>query len=124
MSAKKIQILVVDDVKEIRDLLCRFLVDRGFSVLSAGSGEEALPVIIGQKPQVLLLDYGLPGMNGLELLKLVREFNSTIAVIMISGSAIDLKSDPQFKRLGVRDFFSKPMNLMELDSALRQVIEQ
>ena len=74
----KIRILVVDDARMIRDAVKYYFKSKGFIVLSAGSAEEALPIIIGHKPEIMLVDRELPGMSGPDLLRLVREINTTM----------------------------------------------
>lgn len=118
MIKKEIKILVVDDVSTIREFIKYYFEDIGYTVLSAGTAEEALPIIKEKNPEILILDMHLPGMNGLELLRQVRQFNATVKVIMVSGSNIDFKSDTRFKNLNILEFVQKPMGFNELLSAV------
>src|SRR6185312_11900330 len=72
MSKSGARILVVDDEIEIRRALQRNLTAHGYEVFTAGSGEEALAEIVQHRPDLMLLDLGLPGISGLEVCKKVR----------------------------------------------------
>ncbi|MCX8070391.1 MAG: response regulator, partial [Thermodesulfovibrionales bacterium] len=78
-------VLVVDDESAIRDTLADIITDEGYSVITASSGEEALNIIQENPPDIVLLDIWLTGMDGLEILPLIKERNSETVVIMISG---------------------------------------
>ncbi|MCX5704176.1 MAG: response regulator [Candidatus Omnitrophica bacterium] len=123
MSKRRIKLLVVDDVQSIREFVQYYFKERGYVVLMAASAEEALPIIKEEYPDIMLLDMNLTGMSGLELLKLVRQFNTEIKVIMLSGSNIDFKSDPRFKELNILDFIHKPSGLTELELAVEKAIK-
>ena len=114
----KIKILVVDDEKEACGLVAQYLGMKGYDALMAYSAEEALPIIKEQNPKIILLDIGLPGMSGTDLLKLVRQFNTTIKVAIVSGYAGDLRNDAQFKELNVSEFVEKPISFDTFDSVL------
>src|SRR3982074_3280345 len=83
MSRGGARILIVDDEIEIVRALQRSLVAHGFEVFTAGSGEEALEEITFHRPDLMLLDLGLPGMSGLEVCKKVRE-QSNLPIIILS----------------------------------------
>jgi response regulator RpfG family c-di-GMP phosphodiesterase len=90
MGRKKIKMLVVDDSKATREIVAHNLRRKGFVVFTAMSGEEALPIIIGQKPGIMLVNAKLPGISGTELVKLVRQFNKTLKVIGLVRKPIDI----------------------------------
>src|SRR5260370_37287682 len=100
MSKGGARILVVDDEIEIVRALERSLAAHGFEVFTAGSGEEALEAISHHRPDVILLDLGLPSMSGLEVIKRVRA-QSNLPIIVLSvkdtehnkGQAFDLGAD-------------------------------
>lgn len=123
MKKKRIKLLVVDDVETIREFVQYYFEERGYTVLKVASAEEALPVIKEEAPDIMLLDMHLPGMNGLELLKLVRQFNRAIKVIMVSGSNVDFKTDPRLQELNILEFIHKPSGLAELESAVEKAIQ-
>ena len=103
------QILVVDDEATVREVLIEFLKLQGYSATGAGDGREALALVRKLQPQVILLDIALPGMNGIEILKRVRESSPGSAVIMISGHA-DEDLAQKALDLGAYDFIQKPLD--------------
>ncbi|MBA4323366.1 MAG: Fis family transcriptional regulator, partial [Odoribacter sp.] len=78
-------ILIVDDEKSICKSLGSILIDEGYEILTAGSGEEAMKVIEEDPPQLVILDIWLPGIDGIETLKMIKSRYPQIRVIMISG---------------------------------------
>ncbi len=122
MRRKPRKILVVDDTEAMRKCAEYYFKEKGFTVLTAESGEEALPIIIEQKPEVMLLDIDLSGMSGIELLKLVREFNNTVKVILMSGHNLDFPNNPQFQRLNIFAFMPKPIDFARLESIIKNAL--
>jgi DNA-binding response OmpR family regulator len=120
MSEDKLKVLVVDDETEISGFIKSSLERRGYEVFVAGSAGQALPIIKAENPQVMLLDINLPDMKGAELLKIVRQFNSTIKVIVVSGHELDSNQAKEFKDLGMFKFMCKPINFPELVEVIAQ----
>src|SRR5437867_1889370 len=111
------QILVVDDEVAIREVLIEFLSDHGYAVQGAEDGREALQMAGIVRPQVVLLDIAMPGMNGIETLKRLRQEAPQAAVIMISGHA-DHDQAMQALDLGAYDFIQKPLDFRYLERTL------
>jgi two-component system, NtrC family, nitrogen regulation response regulator NtrX len=111
------QILVVDDEDAIREVLIEFLTDHGYAARGAEDGPTALTLARSLKPQVILLDIAMPGMNGIETLKKLREQSSEPAIIMISGHA-DHEMALQALDLGAYDFIQKPLDFKYLERTL------
>ena len=118
----KIKLLIVDDEEEACGYMKAHFLRRGFIVLIAGSGEEALGLIKEQTPDIMLLDVSLPKMSGLELLKTVREFNQVSKAILVSGYEIDFGNDPNIKSLDIFDVIRKPVSFDVLDEAIKKAI--
>jgi two-component system response regulator (stage 0 sporulation protein F) len=78
-------ILVVDDDAGMRDVLREHVTRMGYSVETAANGAEALAAILCQRPDLVLLDLRMPGMNGLDVLKQIQDIDKTIPVMMVSG---------------------------------------
>jgi len=117
MSKGGARILVVDDEIEIVRALERSLAAHGFEVFTAGSGEEALEAISHHRPDLMLLDLGLPGMSGLEVCKQVRA-QSNLPIIVLSVK--DTEHDKvQALDLGADDYVSKPFGMNEVLARLR-----
>jgi two-component system, OmpR family, KDP operon response regulator KdpE len=117
MSKGGARILVVDDEIEIVRALERSLAAHGFEVFTAGSGEEALEAISHHRPDVILLDLGLPSMSGLEVIRRVRA-QSNLPIIVLSVK--DTEHDKvQALDLGADDYVSKPFGMDEVLARLR-----
>jgi len=119
----KIKVFVVDDEEDTREYIKSHFKRRGYLMLTAGSAEEALPIIKEENPNIMLLDMNLPKMNGIELLKLVRQFNPAIKVILVSGSEMDSVDDSQLKGLDVLKVVRKPVSFEELEAILKKASE-
>ncbi|HZV83071.1 MAG TPA: response regulator [Geobacteraceae bacterium] len=112
-------ILIVDDEAIIRDLCIRAL--KGYRILEARNGEEALAVFAKGGVDVILTDVMMPGMDGIDLLRRLKEIEPTIVVIVMTGLAEKdvilnaLKADAD-------DFISKPVNLLQLKTAVDKAL--
>jgi two-component system NtrC family response regulator/two-component system response regulator AtoC len=116
-------ILIVDDDETFRGVLASELERMDFAVRAAGSGEEALGLLAGVEPDVILLDLRLPGMSGLETLKAVAQRTPRPDVIMLTGhGSIDTAMDAV--RLGAFDVIAKPCPLDELEVRIRRALER
>jgi DNA-binding response OmpR family regulator len=111
---KKKKILVVDDDLAICSLIKDFLVNKGFKVVTASSGEEALEKFTIEKPILILLDIRLPGMDGIVTLKRIREIDKQVGVIMVTGLK-DQEAFEEAQRLGAYDYIVKPFDLDYLE---------
>src|SRR4029077_20597058 len=103
-------ILIVDDEAGIRDSLAGILGDEGYSASSAESGEACLDLLRKTTFDVVLLDIWLPGVDGLETLEKIREFENPPEVIMISGHGT-IETAVRATKLGAYDFLEKPLSL-------------
>ena len=114
------RILVVDDEREIRRALQRNLAAHGYEVLTAESGEQALIELAAHRPDLMLLDLGLPGMSGLEVCKRVRaESNLPILVLSVKDTERD---KVQALDLGADDYVSKPFGMDEVLARIRVIL--
>ena len=120
----KIKVFVVDDEEDTREYIKSHFQRRGYLMFTAGSAEEALPIIKEENPDIMLLDVNLPKMDGVELLKLVRQFNPTIKVILVSGSEMDSVDDSKLKGLNVLEVMRKPVSFEALEVILKKASEQ
>jgi two-component system KDP operon response regulator KdpE len=116
------RILVVDDEVEIRRALKTGLTDHGFEVEVAATGEEALSAAAARRPDVVLLDLGLPGLDGFAVLTRLRE-HSRAAVIVLSVMA-DERDKVRALDLGADDYLVKPFGLEELLARIRAVVRR
>lgn len=115
-------ILIVDDEKSICKSLGSILVDEGYEILTAGSGEEAMKVIEEDPPQLVILDIWLPGIDGIETLKVIKSRYPQIRVIMISGHGT-IETAVKATKLGAFDFFEKPLSMEKIILIVNHVFE-
>ena len=104
-----LKILMVDDEERMRKLVKDFLTNKGFSVVEAGDGEEALEIFFAQKDiALILLDVMMPKMDGWEVLKTIRKY-SKVPVIMLTARSEE-RDELQGFSLGVDEYISKPFS--------------
>lgn len=111
------RILVVDDDPSMRDILRRLLVEEGHEVAAAPDGSEALRRLAGERFDVVLTDFSMPGMNGVELASKVRAGFSDTEVILMTGMP-DMEIVVEALRVGVLDFLHKPIERLQLASVV------
>jgi CheY-like chemotaxis protein len=111
------RVLVVDDEPFVREVLSRFLSERGYQVDVAEDGQAALALIRTDAPDIVLLDLKMPRLGGLELLRILRDDGAELAVITISGHA-DEDTARESLDLGAADFINKPFDLEYLETSL------
>jgi DNA-binding NtrC family response regulator len=107
------EILLIDDDEMILVLTQRLLEDAGFSVITTADGPQGVELYGTRHPDVVLLDLGLPSVNGMVALKEIRELDPRAKVIVISGYASQ-KAVDEALALGALDFLPKPLNAKEL----------
>ncbi|HRX31389.1 MAG TPA: sigma-54 dependent transcriptional regulator [Tenuifilaceae bacterium] len=116
---KDVRILVLDDEKVFRDEIKEFLENEGFSVFLADRPSKGFEVLKTTEIDILILDLKLPEMDGLTVLKNVKEQYPTIEVIMITGHG-DMDAVIQAMRLGAVEFFTKPFRLLDMRAAIQR----
>ena len=115
------KILVADDEQEIRDLLEHFLKGRGYEVVLASDGHQALKLAAEENPQVIILDIKMPGLDGLEVCKRLKEKEQTklIPVIVITGFEDNKMAA---LNIGADDFVNKPFDMAEISSRVKSAL--
>ena len=111
------RILVVDDEPDSVELLQEFLTGKGYEVVTASNGEEALRKVKEERPHLILLDVRMPGMNGLDVLRKVREFDQEVGVIMVTA-VNEEDTGREALKLGAFDYIVKPLNFEYLERSL------
>lgn len=117
MADRVARVLIVDDDPFARDILSRFLGEKGFAVEVAVDGERALETMKTFAPDIVLLDIRMPNMDGIECLKRITDDGIDCGVIMISGEA-DADLARKTLTMGAADFIYKPFDLEYLETSL------
>ena len=118
----QINILVVDDEKEIAELVEIYLVSDGYKVFKANNAQEGLDILEKEDIHMVLLDIMMPGMDGLEMCKKIRETNN-IPIIMLSAKSTDLDKILGLGT-GADDYVVKPFNPLELTARVKSQLRR
>jgi two-component system KDP operon response regulator KdpE len=119
---KGARILVVDDEREIRRCLELSLEEKGYTVLAAESGEKALDLLKQSPADVAIVDLLLPGIDGIELTKSIRQ-RSTLPIIILSAIGDDKKKVKALET-GADDYVTKPFSIEEVVARIRSVLRR
>lgn len=115
-------ILLVDDEVQVLEFMEPFLVKEGFDIITARSGNEALLAVKSKHPSLVILDWMMPGMSGIEVCRELRRI-SRVGIIMVTA-----KSDETDKIIGLEvgadDYLTKPFSLRELSARIRSVLRR
>jgi two-component system, OmpR family, KDP operon response regulator KdpE len=120
MSAPALRVLVVDDEPPIRKLLRMGLATQGYQVLEAPNAKAALE-LSAQKPDLIILDLGLPDMQGLDLLRAIRTQHEGVPIVVLSSRG-DEAAKVQALDLGADDYVTKPFGMDELLARIRAAL--
>jgi len=121
MSAAPRRVLVIDDEPPIRKLLRVGLSAHGYQIMEASSGKMALELLGGQTPDLIVLDLGLPDMQGHELLRTIRARNDSVPIVVLS-SRDDEAGKVQALDYGADDYVTKPFGMDELLARMRAAL--
>jgi len=120
MSAAPIKVLVIDDEPPIRKLLRMGLSTQGYEILEASNGKMALE-LLAQEPALIILDLGLPDIQGHELLRMIRGRNDSVPIVVLSSRG-DEAGKVQALDLGADDYLTKPFGMDELLARMRAAL--
>jgi len=119
------KILIVDDRKEIRDLVEMTLRSRDYQIIQAENGEQALVVARAEKPDLIFMDLEMPGgMDGLDTTRALRGFPETskCPIIILTGSEGPYYSMAEALKSGATDYFAKPFSPLRLITKVEELI--
>jgi len=111
------KILVVDDEVKACELLKRFLEMKGYDVIMANNGEDAIEKARNEKPDAMLLDIRMPGMEGTEVLKQIREFDKDVGIVMVTAVKEEQVGKEALKA-GADEYITKPIDFNYLETTL------
>jgi two-component system response regulator (stage 0 sporulation protein F) len=111
------RILVVDDEAPVREVLTEYFATEGYDVEVAGSGIEALTAIRAGRADLVLLDVRMPGLDGIQVLRRIRELTESVPVIMVTANE-DVSLAKETLKLGAFDYVAKPFDFDYLDRAV------
>ena len=120
MSAAPLKIMIVDDEPPIRKLLRMGLSTQGYDVLEASNGKIALE-LLAQEPALIILDLGLPDIQGHDLLRMIRGRNDSVPIVVLSSRG-DEAGKVQALDLGADDYLTKPFGMDELLARMRAAL--
>jgi putative two-component system response regulator len=118
-----VTLLVVDDEEAIRNAVGRYLVQLGYEVAVAATGDEALGIVQRQKITGILLDVNLPGTNGIDLVPRIMELDPTVAILMLTA-VNDATAAALCMQRGALDYLIKPIDLDHLGRAVARALER
>ena len=107
------KVLIIDDEPEICKTVTEFLFDAGYSASYALNGPDGLAMIKRDLPSLVLLDIGMPGMDGIEVMRLIHEQFPTIPVVVLTGHR-DPETVKKMAGLGASEYLTKPIHLETL----------
>ena len=120
MSAAPAKVLVIDDEPPIRKLLRMGLSTQGYEILEAANGKASLE-LLAEKPDLVILDLGLPDIQGLDLLRMIRGHNDSVPIVVLSSRG-DEAGKVQALDLGADDYVTKPFGMDELLARMRAAL--
>ncbi|MBU3953137.1 MAG: response regulator, partial [Proteobacteria bacterium] len=123
MKQDRIKILVVDDEEGILDVTEGYFQRKGYEVYTASNGVEALEILNRIKIGCIFTDINMPIMDGLELAERVRQIESTLPVVVMTGYP-SLENSIQTLKNGVVDYLIKPVNLEQMELTLKRILRE
>ncbi len=120
---KKAKILIVDDEEKILQTMQGSLEDEDYEVSTAKDGQEAIDKVRAENPDLIFLDIWLPGIDGMETLKAIKEHDANLDVVLMTGHGT-MSTAIQAIKLGAFDFLEKPLSLDSILSVAHNALEQ
>jgi putative nucleotidyltransferase with HDIG domain len=116
-------LLFVDDEESLLDIAATYFSGRGYKVLTAGNGQQALDVLMRQRIDCCFTDINMPEMDGLEFAEYMRSYDNTVPVVVMTGFP-SLDNTISTLKNGVVDFLIKPINLQQMELCLQRVLRE
>jgi CheY-like chemotaxis protein len=122
MSGQRPRLLLADDEKDIRDVLALELSEAGFDVTAVNSGLAAVDALRKSEFDLVITDYKMPGIDGLETAKRLRAIDPELPIIVVTGYAGET-TQMEFERSGITDVLLKPFNLETIIELARRKVD-
>ncbi|MBK9096876.1 MAG: sigma-54-dependent Fis family transcriptional regulator [bacterium] len=119
---KDYNILVIDDEAAQRDVLAGYLKKKGYKIFSASSGREGIDFVKNNPVDIILSDFKMPDLNGIEVLEQVKKINPEISFVIVTAYGT-VENAVKAMRLGAVDYISKPVDLDELDLMIERIVD-
>lgn len=119
---ERMKILLVDDEPDFLETMGAIIKGWGYDLITVSNGKEALDAIKGKDPDIVILDYVMPEMDGIATLKEIREIDDKIPVIMVTAHP-DIKAMKGTEKLGVSAFIPKLSTFSDVSASLKATIE-
>ena len=116
------RILIVDDEPDMRLAVRNVLKLRGYEIAEAGDGPAALAIARENRPDLVLLDMRLPGMDGIEVLEGLKKIDDTVPVVMITGYG-HIQSAVDVMKLGASEYLQKPFENAQLVETVKRFVQ-
>ena len=118
-------ILIVEDNEKNMKLVRDVLQAKGYATIEAGTGEDGVRLAIERKPDLILMDIQLPGINGIEALRVLRANSATATIPAVAVTASVMQQDrKQITEAGFDGYLGKPLNLKEFLDTVRTMLEK
>lgn len=117
-----VKIMAVDDQPDIVNLLKRILEGAGYAFVGCTSGEECLEKYEKEKPDLILLDIWMPGVDGWQVYERIKSINEAQKIAFLSALGIGPQSQVKLVKLGIKDYISKPFEPNELLDRVKEIL--
>jgi CheY-like chemotaxis protein len=117
-----VRVLLVDDAEDFLEPVRFWLESKGYLVMTANNGQEALDAIKRHAPNIVFLDINMPGMNGLEALKRIRSLYGNLPVVMVTAAYQNEQYFAEANKLGISGFFPKSNSLPDLTRMIEMTL--
>jgi DNA-binding response OmpR family regulator len=111
------KILIVDDEPDIRESIGHYLGKRGYEIITADNGKQAISKLLTEKPDLIILDMRMPEIDGIECLRIIKTLERDVIVIMVTA-VTDLDTAKHTLELGAADYITKPIGFNGLETAI------
>ena len=123
MEKKKDKILIVDDEKDFREVLCEFLDGKGYDVVGAQNGKDAMKRIESNEFQIIFMDVKLPDTNGTEVYKAMKQIDTKAKVVMMTGYLHEPLAEEDIES-NFRGYLHKPFGMKKFLTTIEQILEE